>query len=131
MLHYIYGPPDIKPGELLQDKVRRIRYIKFGAIWSQFFLLNLVGKCVCSPILLSVCLYFSLFFYSSTLFKNLMPKEASCYIHAYYFMIGMFANRFFILYTADNEFERWTWMETFYWSIQTTTTMYVPPIIIV
>jgi Ion channel len=80
--HYIYGgpPDDIKPGELLQDKVRRVRYAKFGAISTQFFVLNL---------------------------------------------LGMFANRFFILYTADNEEERWTWMETFYWSIQTTTTMYV------
>jgi hypothetical protein len=75
--NYIYGKPDIKPGELLADKVRRVRVAKLGAICLQFFVLNL---------------------------------------------LGMFVARFFV-HNAVDEAERWSWMETFYWSIQTTTTM--------
>jgi Ion channel len=77
LTHYIYGPPDIKPGELLSGKIRRVRVAKLGVICLQFFVLNLVG---------------------------------------------MFVSRFFV-HNAGDEAERWSWMETFYWSIQTTTTM--------
>jgi hypothetical protein len=37
-------------------------------------------------------------------------------------LVGVFASRIFVYYT-DAEDEQWTWMDSFYWAIQTTTTV--------
>jgi hypothetical protein len=37
-------------------------------------------------------------------------------------LVGIFASRIFIHYT-DAEEEQWTWMDSLYWAIQTTTTI--------